>query len=175
MEKQHLYLGIKNQQGSVLVISLLILLVLTIIGATALNDSVMEEKMATNFQTGNTAYQSAESAVNRTFATIANNYTLVQQAMNANDLAIQNGIAPVWPTTPAHVMNGSSAGAKNPNASSTTTLNSTISYHGPGLGENCSIRLCGAEVVRVAGTGAVNNTNVSRTHFLGVKKNKPTP
>ena len=174
MEKQHLYLGIKNQQGSILVISLLILLVLTIIGATALNDSVMEEKMATNFQTGNTAYQSAESAVNRTFVTIANNYTLVQQAMDANDLATQSGANPVWPTTPAHVMTGSSAGA-NPSASSQTTLNSTVSYHGPGLGENCSVRLCGAEVVRVAGTGTVNNTNVSRTHFLGVKKNKPTP
>lgn len=174
MEKQHRYFGIKKQQGSVLVISLLILLVLTIIGATALNDSVMEEKMASNFQTGNTAYQSAESAVNRTFVTIANNYNLVQQAMTANDLANQNGTAPVWPTTPAHVMAGSSAGA-NPGASSATTLNSTVSYHGPGLGENCSIRLCGAEVVRVAGTGTVNNTNVSRTHFLGVKKNKPAP
>jgi len=174
MEKTHMLLNRKRQQGSVLVISLLILLVLTIIGATALNDSVMEEKMASNFQTGNTAYQSAESAVNRTFATIANDYTLVQQSMDASDLAIQAGADPVWPTTPAHAMTGSSAGA-NPNASSQTTLNSTVSYHGPGLGEGCSVRLCGAEVVRVAGTGTVNNTNVSRTHFLGVKKNKPTP
>jgi len=164
----------KRQQGSVLVISLLILLVLTIIGATALNDSVMEEKMASNFQAGNTAYQSAESAVNRTFVAIANDYTLVQQAMAANDLAIQGGAAPVWPTTPTHAMNGSSAGA-NPDASSQTTLNSTVSYHGPGLGENCSIRLCGAEVVRVAGSGTVNNTNVTRTHFIGIKKNRPAP
>ena len=164
----------RKHEGSALIISLLILLVLTIIGVTALNSTVMEEKMSSNFQTGNTAYQAAESAVNRTFVTIANDYTLVGQAMAAQAAANAAGTTPAWPAAPTHVMNGSSSGA-DPNASSQTTLNAIVSYHGPGLGENCSIRLCGAEVVRVAGTGTVNNTNVSRTHFLGVKKNKPAP
>ncbi|WP_455208163.1 pilus assembly PilX family protein [Kaarinaea lacus] len=162
----------RKQQGSALVISLLILLVLTIIGVTALNSTVMEERMSSNFQTGNTAYQAAESAVNQTFITIANDYTLVGQAMAAGPAPTGTGNAPV--PTPTVVMSGSSSGA-DPNANNTTTLNTTVSYHGPGLGENCSIRLCGAEVVRVAGTGTINNTNVSRTHFLGVKKNRPAP
>ena len=164
----------RKQQGSVLIVSLLILLVLTIIGATALNDSVMEERMAANFQTGNSAYQAAESAVNSTFVMIANDFAWVQAAMNAQAVADQTGNPAVWPTTPPVVINASSAGL-GLNNNSTTTLNSTISYHGPGMGENCSVRLCGAQVVRVEGTGSVNNTNISRTHFLGVKKNAPKP
>jgi Tfp pilus assembly protein PilX len=164
----------KRQNGSALIISLLILLVLTIIGVTALNSSVMEEKMASNFQTGHIAYQAAESSVNRTFVTIANDYNLVQQAMDADNLARANGTDPVWPTTSEYVMDRSSSG-ENPHAASQTTLNATVNYDGPAMGENCSVRLCGAEVVRVAGSGTVNGTNVTRTHFLGVKKNRPAP
>ncbi|HEY5604647.1 MAG TPA: pilus assembly PilX N-terminal domain-containing protein [Gammaproteobacteria bacterium] len=161
-----------QQHGSVLVISLLILLVLTIIGVTALNSTVMEEKMASNFQTGHIAYQAAESSVNRTFATIATNYTLVNAAISADEEARANDDDPVWPTAGPHVMASGSPGA-NPDAISQTTLDATVSYAGPALGENCSVRLCGAEVVTVAGSGTVNNTNVTRTNILGVKKNLP--
>lgn len=160
----------RKQQGSALVISLLILLVLTIIGVTALNSTVMEEQMSSNFQTGNTAYQAAESAVNRAFTMIATDGmgTLVDQAMAAAP-ANQNP-----PTIPAITMTGSSAGA-DPNAANQTTISATVTYHGPGMAEGCGGMICTAHVVRVAGTGTVNNTNVSRTHFLGVKKNFPAP
>ena len=52
-----------KQQGAVLFISLMILLVLTLIGISSLNGSLMEEKMATNAQTSTTIFQGAESAI----------------------------------------------------------------------------------------------------------------
>ena len=52
-----------RQHGAVLVISLLVLLVLTLIGVSSLDSSIMEEKMASNSQISTTAFQAAESAI----------------------------------------------------------------------------------------------------------------
>ena len=56
-----------KQQGAVLIVSLLVLLVLTLIGISALNGSLMEEKMASNAQTSTTVFQAAESAIRNTY------------------------------------------------------------------------------------------------------------
>ena len=53
----------KKNTGSVLVISLLILLTLTILGVTALNTTVMEERMSSNTRQRNLAHQAAETAL----------------------------------------------------------------------------------------------------------------
>lgn len=52
-----------EQKGAVLLVSLMILLVLTLIGVSSLNGSLLEEKMAANSQTSTTVFQSAESAI----------------------------------------------------------------------------------------------------------------
>lgn len=57
----------KRQQGAVLLISLLVLLVLTLIGLSSLDSSVMEQKMATNAQTATSTFQQAESAIRQTY------------------------------------------------------------------------------------------------------------
>ena len=165
MENDVIYSEIK-QQGSALVISLLILLVLTIIGVTALNSTVMEEKMASNFQTGNTAYQAAESAVNQTFANIANSFNLVQAAITANNLAQTSGSPPVWPVIPQTVLSASTSGA-DPNAHDQSTLDATVSYKGTAHCNGFSTKFIGY-VVEVAGQGAVSN--VSRTNIAGISK-----
>ena len=54
---------INRSNGSVLVISLLMLLVLTILGITALNTTVMEERMSSNTRQRNLAHQAAETAL----------------------------------------------------------------------------------------------------------------
>lgn len=51
------------QRGSALIISLVILLVLTLIGITGMQTTVLEEKMAGNFRDKNIAFQAAESAM----------------------------------------------------------------------------------------------------------------
>lgn len=53
----------KHQQGAVLILSLIILLVMTLIGLASMNTSLMQEKMATNAQKTNTTFQAAESSI----------------------------------------------------------------------------------------------------------------
>ena len=157
----------KKQQGSALIVSLLILLVLTIIGVTALNSTVMEEKMSSNFQTGNTAYQAAESAVNQTFANIANSFNLVAAAITAKQTADSTGNSPNWPTMPQTVLdNGGFAGA-DPNANDQSTLDATVSYIGTTHCPGFSTRFVGY-VVNVQGQGTVGN--VSRRNAAGITK-----
>jgi len=52
-----------NQRGAVLVISLIMLMVLTVLGLTAMQTSILEEKMAGNFRDRHTAFEAAESAL----------------------------------------------------------------------------------------------------------------
>ena len=52
-----------QQRGSVLVVSLLILLVMTLLGITAMSTTTLEEKMAGNLRDKSIAFQAAEAAL----------------------------------------------------------------------------------------------------------------
>lgn len=65
-----------GNRGSALVISLIILLVMTLIGITSMNTSIMEERMAGNMHNRNLAFQAAESALRKGEAWIAAQTTL---------------------------------------------------------------------------------------------------
>ena len=52
-----------GQSGAVLVISLIILLIMTLLGVTAMGTTTLEEKMAGNMRDRNVALQSSESAL----------------------------------------------------------------------------------------------------------------
>jgi type IV pilus assembly protein PilX len=52
-----------SQSGAVLIISLIMLLLLTLIGASSMQTSSLEEKMAGNLRDRNLAFQAAESAL----------------------------------------------------------------------------------------------------------------
>jgi type IV pilus assembly protein PilX len=54
---------INQQNGAVLLISLIILLLITLLGTTAIQTSTLEEKMAGNLYDKNIAFQAAESAL----------------------------------------------------------------------------------------------------------------
>ncbi len=56
-----------TQQGAVLIVSLLILLVLTLVGINSMDGSIMEQKMATNSRDSAATFQEAESAIRNTF------------------------------------------------------------------------------------------------------------
>lgn len=57
--------GIKRQQGVVLIIALVFLLLLTLIGVTAMQGTSQEEKMSSNVQQQTEAFQAAEGRVAR--------------------------------------------------------------------------------------------------------------
>jgi type IV pilus assembly protein PilX len=53
----------KRSQGSVLIVSLIFLLLLTIVGVSAMNMTNLEEKMTGNFRDHDLAFQTAETAL----------------------------------------------------------------------------------------------------------------
>ena len=64
---------IRMQRGAALIVSLLILLVLTLLGVTAMTTSTQQEKMATNSREYNMAFQAAESALRDGESEVQNN------------------------------------------------------------------------------------------------------
>ncbi len=52
-----------SMTGSALIVSLIILLVMTLLGITAMSTSTLEEKMAGNMRDSNLAFQAAEAAL----------------------------------------------------------------------------------------------------------------
>ena len=55
--------AIKQQQGAVLIMALLLLLIMTLLGVSAMQGSVMDERMAGNMHDHNMAFQAAESGL----------------------------------------------------------------------------------------------------------------
>jgi type IV pilus assembly protein PilX len=54
---------IRSQQGAVLIVALVLLLVLTVLGTAGIQDTTMEERMAGNFRDHSAALQAAETAL----------------------------------------------------------------------------------------------------------------
>lgn len=64
-----------RQQGAILVISLLLLMVLTIIGVAGIQGTVLEERMASNMREQNYALQAAEAATRHAEALVEGLYS----------------------------------------------------------------------------------------------------
>lgn len=67
----HTITGLKKQQGIVLVVALLILVVMTVLSVSMLSSSTLEERMASNLQSQNATFQAAQSCM-RTALLLAN-------------------------------------------------------------------------------------------------------
>jgi len=61
--KPHVISSNMQQQGAVLVVSLIVLLLMTIIGVSSIKTTTLEERMAGNLRDQNLAFQSAEAAL----------------------------------------------------------------------------------------------------------------
>lgn len=83
----------KQQSGVVLVISLILLLLLTILGTTAMQVNGLEEKMAGNSRDQNIAFQAAESTLREAETFILNNPTDIY--LGANGLLGKDSTNPI--------------------------------------------------------------------------------
>lgn len=90
----------RRQQGAVLVISLIILLVLTILGIAAMQSTTMEEKMAGNARNRDLAFQSAEAALREGEAYVEN-LTTTTGFSGAGGLYSEADPDPDWTSTAA--------------------------------------------------------------------------
>jgi Tfp pilus assembly protein PilX len=59
--------GIRRERGTVLIMSLVILMILTILGITAMGTASLEEKMSGNIQEGTRGFEVAESGLQSAF------------------------------------------------------------------------------------------------------------
>lgn len=55
--------GLSKQQGALLVTSLVFLVIMTLIGVTAMRTAVLDEKMASNFRCSKIAFEAAEASI----------------------------------------------------------------------------------------------------------------
>ncbi|MEO5378646.1 MAG: PilX N-terminal domain-containing pilus assembly protein [Magnetococcus sp. DMHC-6] len=60
---KNIVISYSKERGSVLIISIVLLLILTLLALGSMKDSVMEERMAGSFRDQNLAFQAAESAL----------------------------------------------------------------------------------------------------------------
>jgi len=57
-----------RQSGAILIVSMIILLILTLLGVTAMNTSSLQQRMASNTQEQVHAFQAAETGLNQAFS-----------------------------------------------------------------------------------------------------------
>ena len=58
----------RRQSGAVLIVAMVILVVLTLLGVTAMNTTLLQERIAANTQQQVHAFQAAETGLNQAFA-----------------------------------------------------------------------------------------------------------
>ena len=84
-----------SQQGAVLVVGLIILLLASLVAIGTMNNSHLQERMAANSQNVNRTLQTAESAIDDRIAAYGNG----DFAQLTEALAQANVATPVWPTS----------------------------------------------------------------------------
>lgn len=89
-----------KQQGAVLIVSLIMLLVMTLIGVSAMRATILEEKMAGNYRDSNIAFQAAEAVLRDAEAefncTGANCRGTLVSGLNDFDASCTNGLCDGW-------------------------------------------------------------------------------
>jgi len=73
-----------QQRGTVLIMSMLMLLIMTLIGITTMNTATLEEKMSANSMNSNISMQASESAVDAALDDTANLVTALHSGAPVN-------------------------------------------------------------------------------------------
>jgi Tfp pilus assembly protein PilX len=158
-----------KQNGAVLVVSLLLLLVLTVIGVTGLSNTNLEERMSGNFHHTTLVYQSAESALEQIY--LSSNpettdnpfYTIANDPMIS---AINAGEDPDDPTVVSATFNGD---LKSASLSTSTT----VLFDGM---KNCPETTFGEVIcskIQARAQADITATNTTATHVLGMERAMP--
>jgi len=156
----------QSQQGFVMVVSIMILVVITMIGVTAISTSTLEGRMAYNLQHAMYAFQAAESAIEETI-----------RAGNPFD---PDYTIPADPTLDAYntgldsVFNPAMASYQQPITNSVITAPSTVSQMGPGgacPGYSASEYLCIPFQINTIVT--IDTSNASVNHIQGIERLMP--
>lgn len=154
-----------RQQGAVLLVSLLVLLLITIVSFAVMETSTLEAKMATATEQKAITFQMAEAAI--TEAT--DNLTLLGNAYGA---WLADESSPSWPTD-SHAITGYDGGPRTVSAAATSETRfigsaSTIGY---------SVRKGSAGLetfyYEAEARSTISNADISNVHVQGVYAEAP--
>lgn len=139
--------SIQKQQGTTLFVALIILVVISLIGVTAMKNANIDEQMASNLYQKNLTFQASESAVESTL----NDTTLIQQAISSNAPVTQAVSVPIPNTT------------------------ATVSYSavGSGLAVGSSANLFSGTRFMITATGEIPDLNARTVTVHGVVRLAP--
>ncbi len=104
------------QRGAILAVSLVFLIILTLVGVGAMQNTLLEEKMAGNVKDRNLAFQNAESAVREAELFIEGVVSLGMfngsgGLFGLTDAEPDYGASATWSATSSHVQSSSDFGA----------------------------------------------------------------
>jgi len=139
--------SMQKQQGATLFVALIILVVVTLVGVTAMKNANVEEQMASNLYQKNLTFQASESAVESTI----NNTALIQQAMTTNAPVVQNVQVPI------------------PNTTATVAYASA----GAGMAVGSSANLFSGMRLMITATGEITDLNARTVTVHGVVRLAP--
>lgn len=153
-----------QQQGAVLIVSLLILLVLTVIGVSGLSGTGLEERMSHNFQHGMLAFQGVESA-NESIIEIGNSGR--DGYLDTSDPLVTAASAGTGDTSTVVTQD------MDPNdflGGATLATSTTISFQGTS-GDLCAGEGEGTTCYRfvLTTTATIAETGTSTTHIQGIE------
>lgn len=151
--------GPGNQTGMALAIGMLFLLILTIIGLTAVRSTTQQARMAGNYQFQNAAFQAAESALRGFQREARTNPSADTNALNA---AINAGIGGTGQTR-TYTLGGG------------ITSTATMVYRGEGIMDEFSLSgKSAAQRFRIVANSTITNTNAQAQHELGLERIGPS-
>lgn len=150
-----------NQNGAVLIVSLLILLLVTLVGFAVMETSNLESKMATARELKEVSFQTAEAILEEATADVA----YLGRAYNAY---LVDPNAPAWPNDPTHELTGYDTTDRKLLAGGASTMRyltnaSTIGYSMRKGSSGLETYYYEAE-----GISTLSNSNISNTHVQGV-------
>lgn len=111
----------RNQQGAILIVALVILLVVTVLGATAMRSATLEMRMATNSQERQQAFNAAEAALRNAEAWLDMNGQISQARVGCAGGGCYNDAC-----TGGRCFTGTWLGADHDQCSRTPVLNAPV-------------------------------------------------
>ena len=105
----------QNQRGAALVMALAVLVLLTILGISAMKSSTLEYRMATSIQDKSTAFQAAESALSESMASV----TLNPNQASTYDYAGKTGVKAKVTTSYSTSSNSNTTRSEKPDGTGT--------------------------------------------------------
>lgn len=156
----------QRQQGAVLAVALILLLVITVIGVSTFKATGLEEKMAANAQFKSIVFQGSESAIAATWSDLSYLSDALVKSEQDSD-ADTAGQQIVWPTK--NVANGVSNMSMASEARFVEERKDFVQdQSATSLAMDSSAAVC-YYTYEIRGTAEITNTNSKNTNVQGVR------